>query len=459
MTLQHSNGFLVNSKGTIDPSTLMTRDGFPMAWWGVEVEARKHSFSQYGFVDVKHLPLDLDEISETDRHAAWSEAHLKTKASMTSAKVDQAPEAPTEQTRRFSSFSELKSMGLQVTWIIYGWLSGDTTGLVFGPRGCGKSFIVLDWLLCIATGLPWNGHKVTPGVVVYFVGEGFPGFVRRLEAWRIHHDLTDADIDKNFVLSNVRIPFDGDMTEIILEIGRIESERGQPVLGFAIDTLARHIPAGAEENSVKDMSAFVDKVDFVRTKFPGSFAAIVTHSGHNETGRARGSSALEGAMDFVFGCSVSRTLTHTKMKDGAEQPDVDYRLQVVDLGIADGEGQPITSCVPVFGEKSTKSGSLTAYENTAITALLKVSAGRVGTVTPQHQRGALVGDWRSGFYDIRNASEPDLNKKTLQSQFDRAAEKLIKKGIVREDGHNRILTGEEHQQEIITIQFSCGLEG
>lgn len=466
--IQHSNGFLVNAKGNIDSSMIVTRDNSFMAWWGVEREIEKNSFSRYGFVDAKRLPHDLEDMTRTEQHAAWSEARRKTVLHWQDVQQDREPVGQAlpadvtpqaEQQKRFSSFSDLKRMGLQMLYAIHGWIPANSTGLIFGPRGSGKSFIVMDWLLCIAAGIAWNGCKTKRGLVVYFCGEGFSGIVRRIEAWLIHNGLSDADIDQNFVLSNVRIPFDGDMTSIVLEIGRIEAERGQPVAGFAVDTLVRHLPSGAEENSVKDMGAFIDKVDFIRTKFPGSFAVIVTHSGHTETGRARGSSALEGAMDFVFGCSGSRTLSHTKSKDGAEQPDIDYRLQVVDLGVIDDEGQPVTSCVPVFGEKSTKSASLTAHEITAVEALLKASAGRGGTITPQNKRGALIGDWRSGFYNLRNGSEPDLNRKTLQSQFDRAVEKLIKKGIVREDGHNRILTDEMHQQEIITIQFSCGLEG
>jgi hypothetical protein len=55
------------------------------------------------------------------------------------------------------------------------------------------------------------------------------------------------------------------------------------------------------------------------------------------------------------------------------------------------------------------------------------------------------------------ASEPDLSRNTIKSSFDRAVAKLVNKGIVKEDAHNRILTSDEHQQEIMTMQCTGGL--
>ena len=48
--------------------------------------------------------------------------------------------------------------------------------MVHGPSGSGKTFVVLDWCLRIAAGLPsWNGNRVKEGGVVYLAGEGHWG--------------------------------------------------------------------------------------------------------------------------------------------------------------------------------------------------------------------------------------------------------------------------------------------
>ena len=35
--------------------------------------------------------------------------------------------------------------------------------VLFGPSGVGKSFLALDWALCVSTGLAWYGQETKPG--------------------------------------------------------------------------------------------------------------------------------------------------------------------------------------------------------------------------------------------------------------------------------------------------------
>src|SRR5437016_3630452 len=57
-------------------------------------------------------------------------------------------------------------------WLIGGVLECETFALLWGVPGSGKSFLGLDFGLCVATGTPWKGHIVRQGPVVYVAAEG-----------------------------------------------------------------------------------------------------------------------------------------------------------------------------------------------------------------------------------------------------------------------------------------------
>jgi hypothetical protein len=60
--------------------------------------------------------------------------------------------------------------------------------MVHGPSGGGKTFVVLDWCLRMASGSPdWAGYKVKAGNVVYLAGEGHHGLKSRIAAWKNHN--------------------------------------------------------------------------------------------------------------------------------------------------------------------------------------------------------------------------------------------------------------------------------
>ncbi|MEJ7787957.1 MAG: AAA family ATPase, partial [Solirubrobacteraceae bacterium] len=56
--------------------------------------------------------------------------------------------------------------------------------VLFGPSGVGKSFLALDWALCIANGIAWYGQTVQPGWVLYICAEGRSGLGIRVHAWQ-----------------------------------------------------------------------------------------------------------------------------------------------------------------------------------------------------------------------------------------------------------------------------------
>ena len=66
--------------------------------------------------------------------------------------------------------------------LVHGILSKGDLAMVYGAPGSGKSFLVLDLALSVATGSTWAGHATTKGTVVYCTLEGLAGFRRRIPA-------------------------------------------------------------------------------------------------------------------------------------------------------------------------------------------------------------------------------------------------------------------------------------
>ena len=54
-----------------------------------------------------------------------------------------------------------------IKWLVKNWIQEQALIMVHGPSGGGKTFVVLDWCLHMAAGLPdWIGHKVKPANII-----------------------------------------------------------------------------------------------------------------------------------------------------------------------------------------------------------------------------------------------------------------------------------------------------
>jgi hypothetical protein len=195
------------------------------------------------------------------------------------------------------------------TFLIDG-IAPDGLSVIFGKPGAYKSFVALDWCLCVATGHDWLGHAVErPGPSIYMSGEGRLGLKARVHAWWLAHDRPD--------LSNALF-----LPEAVNLLDRASVERlsrtldsiGQRARLLTVDTAARSM-VGGDENSARDMGLLIDAV----TRTPADSQLVVHHTNRNGE-HERGSTALEGAADLRVkarreGTSLRVTLTCEKCKD------------------------------------------------------------------------------------------------------------------------------------------------
>ena len=312
----------------------------------------------------------------------------------------------------FTPASELLSKAIEVNYLIDKIIETATTGQIFGPSGSGKTFVALCLALAIATGQDWNGRKVKQGIALYLAGEGRTALIRRIKAW---HTQKPSRLDL-FHISSRTISIDGEGAAAVIREGKAIAERlGFDISIIVIDTLARHMPG--DENSTKDMGAFIEAVDLVRAEFPGSTSLIIHHTGNNEEtkNRSRGSSALKAAMDFELCCNKG-LLTFTKMKDAEAPPPMEFKLVPIQIG-TDDDGNPITSCVVEYGQRSAKNqaADLTVNE--------RLLAGLVHLHSDPHEL-------RMAFFDKRKEDDPEAKHNTLKNAFLRAYQGLQDKKVI-----------------------------
>jgi hypothetical protein len=227
--------------------------------------------------------------------------------------------------------------------------------LLTGDPGTYKSFLALDWALCIRTGRPWSAHKRGKvhhtGQVAYLAGEGDAGIPKRIAAWeKAHYDGKDAGIEVFPSAVGLRAESSEAQALIAAIVDR------DPVL-VVIDTLARY-SLGLDENSVKDMGEFIAIADQIRQQ-TGACVLLIHHNARG-SGRERGSTSLRGATDGLFILEkvtdkeaaekglYTVELTLDRLKDESSGGDpLAVQLSRVNLGIDPDDGEPITSLARV----------------------------------------------------------------------------------------------------------------
>ncbi len=203
--------------------------------------------------------------------------------------------------------------------LVHDYLHQNSLAWIGGQPGHGKSFLAIEIACCVATGLPWHGHKVEQGKVLYLIAEGASGFPARVDAWAQENQTDPAGM--RFLPVPVQMMDSNDIAAFKLLLAD-----HNPVL-IVLDTQAR-VTVGAEENSSKDMGRFVDTLGELR-KTTGACILIVHHMPRNGD-NLRGSTALEGAADTILKTDKDGelvTLSMSKQKDAPEMNDMELALE------------------------------------------------------------------------------------------------------------------------------------
>jgi hypothetical protein len=238
--------------------------------------------------------------------------------------------------------------------LVKGLLIARTLSVVFGESNSGKTFWVLDLALTVAAGVPWRGRRTKRGVVVYVAGEGAASVRTRVAAYlKTHPDI--GALPFCIVPQAVDFLDEESVTTLVNSLRSAEVESGEKVVWVIIDTFARAIPGG-NENDAQDVGMAVSAADRIRAEI-GTAVTFVHHAGKDPTKGARGSSALRAATDteiLIEGQTGPRTATVTKQRDLVSGERFGFTLRTVDLG-TDPDGDPLTSCIVEQAEEQRAS--------------------------------------------------------------------------------------------------------
>jgi hypothetical protein len=223
-------------------------------------------------------------------------------------------------------------------WRVRGILPTDGLAALYGPPGCGKSFLAIDMLAAIAEGRPWFDYATTAAPCVYVGLEGEAGVAQRVQAYCTKRTAPDR---LRVVLTPLDLRRPDDREELAAAIR--EASMGEGVV--AIDTLNRAAP-GIDENDASSMGLLIDAAKDLRERV-GGLVLLIHHAGKDITRGLRGHSSLLAALDCVLEVTREgdrRAWQLAKAKDAGDDESSPFRLDVVELG-TDADGWPVSSCV------------------------------------------------------------------------------------------------------------------
>lgn len=247
---------------------------------------------------------------------------------------------------------QLHDPSLRHEFLIDGFLDRQGVAMMPGASGSGKTFLVLEMAMCIATGQKFWGMDVKPGLVLYQAGEGKQGVTKRLDAWLQDRSIApDASIPFQMLTKRINLFADDKDTDAIISEGRAFSAYyGQPVRMVVIDTFNKAI-TGASEISGQDMGKILARMERISTELD---CVVLSPIHKSKEGNMRGHTSLKGDVSNVIEVNelnirdrnqrIIRTVMLDKNKDGEKGKPLRFVLRQVVLG-DDENGKPITTCV------------------------------------------------------------------------------------------------------------------
>lgn len=254
------------------------------------------------------------------------------------AALDQQAQAKREAAGEFTwlSCDDLEKLP-RVEWLMKGWIPTSSIGLVFGPYGTFKTFMVLD--MCL--GLAAEGRRV-----LYVPGEGLNDLQQRVRAWRLH---TGRGAPAGFaVCPAVPRIAEPEHFGAFLEACKSQSQNG-PVVDLVVFDTMYYAAMGFEENSSKEAMMFLSMLQRgISSVWKDVTLLLIGHTSKGDENELRGSVAIPSAMDFsikvkraVDGVSTVRLVKQKAGVDGLERY---FETKEVTTGF-DEEGQALSTLV------------------------------------------------------------------------------------------------------------------
>lgn len=223
------------------------------------------------------------------------------------------------------------------TWLIDGVLPAQGISMLFAPAGLGKTWVVDDWAVRIASGTPWLGRPAQSGGVLYVAAEGAYTIPVRTFAAKVniglHRKLPIFTVAEPIVFNE-----ESTHPEILAELVREQFHRWRfpPVALVVVDTYTACLQGSANDDDVaanftRGLRRFLRKLAPPGCPVPGGL--VVHHPGLADGERPRGSSAFTGDVDC--GMLLEEVKPVEELSGGPEgEPSDDRRSRVLILHCA-----------------------------------------------------------------------------------------------------------------------------
>lgn len=244
----------------------------------------------------------------------------------------------------FLSLSQFRKKFRHTGYVVKHIINKSSINCIFGPSNTGKTFVMLDLALSVATRKElWHGARIHGGPVVYFCAEGQTAFPKRVEAWCQENGIEEKALEGAFWLHGVpeNLSDEEAMRKVISEI---EALPAPPVL-VCLDTFIRFLE-GDEKNS-EDVTRFLNSLEQLTAK--GISVVYTNHPGKNpetqgsQMGSYRNRTNIDVELCLEKVDDEMVRLFHTKPRDGLFY-ELFLRLPIVEMGI-DEDGEAITQRV------------------------------------------------------------------------------------------------------------------
>lgn len=197
------------------------------------------------------------------------------------------------------TFGQFEARGIKLEpEIIQGVLRKGHKMMVSGASKSGKSFMLIEIALCLASGREWFGHDCKECKVLYVNLEiSEPSFSHRIECVSTEQGIDMKACDQNLKIINLR------GTSVALKemcgalIGTIlteEAETGEPFAALILDPIYKI--SNGEENSAKDVGAFCHELD----RIAAATGVSIIYSHHH----SKGDQGYKSAQDRASGSGV-----------------------------------------------------------------------------------------------------------------------------------------------------------
>lgn len=213
-------------------------------------------------------------------------------------------------------------------WLIDQLIGVEDIGMIYGPAGCGKTFVIIDMIVCSCSGLTWANRFSTPRPlnVAYCAGEGVSGLPSRFSAAAKHHNIMNLHnfhffktMPQLFAENNNANQTIGTINQFIIEWKHSQHMKEFPMLDLLVIDTLHTASLSADENSSHDMGKVLNSCRLAANEL-GCSVVLIHHTNKGGTSE-RGSSALRGAMDFMIEIKPAESeknsiMSCSKLKDG-----------------------------------------------------------------------------------------------------------------------------------------------